>query len=825
MFLRLFSFIHLMIHGKKTPAGCLKLMLQRFLILFLHISANAVQGQDLKLTIRVLGSAREPVPSANISIRERGDSVYIEKKLADSSGVAHFQLFSSKQYLISVSAISFVTTEKKISTAKQDLSMTITLEPAGKVLDPVVVKTQKPLMRQEGDKTIVDPESIVAISTTGYEVIERTPGLFVDQDGNIYISSLTPAAVQVNGRELKMSAADIAGFLKSLPPDAISRIEIVRTPSAKYEASGSGGLVNVVLKKGFKPGMTGSFNGGFQQGSYGNQFIGFSLNQNDGKKSSSLNINYNRRNGLETLHSSRLFAIDSLLSQDSRTFYPSQSWYAGYQYNFPSTGRWELEAESSLSLNEHRNQSNNNNEIEKISTQQVLTENLNSVKNKGNSVNLRGGFEAKYKLDSSGSEWENDLSFGYTDNKATQVFHSEYLQPTAIITAGDGDYRNRRSSFVLESDLTLQKKARLKVETGFRSGFLFFQNKAEYYKEQPAGNRQPDPGRTNTFHYHENIHAFYLQVSKTLGKDFILKTGARLENTNMSAVQKIPDDTSFQLHRTDLFPYLYLSKKIMTIAGYELRAYLVYRRSIRRPVYEQLNPFPRYVDQYLTEAGNPSLRPQFNQNYEANISVDEKPLFAVGLNDTRDIFTSVLYQPDGNRYQALRTFDNLGRNKEWYFRGLGALPPGGKYFFVLGAQYNHNFYKGLYENKPLSFKKGTWTFFTLHSLKLDSRSSISLNGFWRLKGQQQLYELEPFGMLNSSINRKFFKNKLVITASINDIFYSSPNEFRIRQGTVDAQGIRRSDTRRAGLNIRYHFGVRKKEENNNIFDTDFTEEK
>ncbi len=105
------------------------------------------------------------------------------------------------------------------------------------------------MITQEDDKTVIDPESLAEASASGYEVLEKTPGLFVDQDGNIYISSLTPATVQFNGREMKMSAADIATLLKSLPPNSISKIEIVRTPSAKYDASGSGGVVNVVLKK------------------------------------------------------------------------------------------------------------------------------------------------------------------------------------------------------------------------------------------------------------------------------------------------------------------------------------------------------------------------------------------------------------------------------------------------------------------------------------------------------------------------------------------------------------------------------------------------
>ncbi|MBK6949284.1 MAG: TonB-dependent receptor plug domain-containing protein [Haliscomenobacter sp.] len=86
-------------------------------------------------------------------------------------------------------------------------------------------------------------------STNTLEILEKTPGLFVDQDGNIYLTSATPAVVYINGREQRMGAQDIAGILRSLPPDNIQRIEVLRTPSTKYDAASSGGIVNVVLKK------------------------------------------------------------------------------------------------------------------------------------------------------------------------------------------------------------------------------------------------------------------------------------------------------------------------------------------------------------------------------------------------------------------------------------------------------------------------------------------------------------------------------------------------------------------------------------------------
>jgi hypothetical protein len=240
--------------------------------------------------------------------------------------------------------------------------------------------------------------------------------------------------------------------------------------------------------------------------------------------------------------------------------------------------------------------------------------------------------------------------------------------------------------------------------------------------------------------------------------------------------------------------------------SYDLKAYLVYRRTISRPGYQLLNPSQRYIDEYLFETGNPSLRPQFTQNYEANVSVDERPVVALGVNNTKDIFTNVIYQADTSHRTSYRTYDNLGSNKEIYFRALGAIPQGKRYFIVAGIQYNHNFYNGLYQGKPLLFRKGSWSIFSYQTLKVTSTTNLTLNGFARFNGQLQFYELSSFGALNFSVSQQLLKRKLVISASVNDIFLTNHNDFTINQGTVNASGFRKADTRR--------FGIRKKEDLN-----------
>ena len=360
------------------------------------------------------------------------------------------------------------------------------------------------------------------------------------------------------------------------------------------------------------------------------------------------------------------------------------------------------------------------------------------------------------------------------------------------------------------TNLLLKFLAKFTFESGLKSTYVSFHNITDYFRNT-NGNRINDIGRSSSYKYNEMINAAYVQAAKTIS-GVTIKIGTRLENTNMNGSQIIPKDTSFAIHRTDLFPYVYISRSLFSIMKYELRAYLVYRSTISRPGYQLLNPSQRYVDQYLFERGNPSLRPQFTQNYEANVSVDERPIIAIGVNDTKDIFTNVVYQADTNRVVSYRTYDNLGSNKEVYFRALGAIPPGGKYFIVAGIQYNHNYYQGLYEGKPLDFKKGSWSIFSYQTLKITPTTLFTLNGFARFKGQLQFYELEPFGALNCSVSQQLKKKTLLISASLNDIFQTNKNDFNIKQGNINAMGFRRGDTRRFGINIRYNFGFRKKEQ-------------
>jgi hypothetical protein len=785
----------------------------RFLVLtFVAIfSFSTINAQTTRVTFKINNTKNESLAYATVTVTPVPDTVNKQQRVTDSSGLVSFQLEQGKPYRVQLSSVNYTPLEKGLTVSGDNPIYTYTLQDATKSLGGVTVTASRPIMRQEDDKTIVEAENLAASSTNAFEIMEKTPGLFVDQDGNIYLNSTTPATIYINGREQKMSTADIATMLKSLPPNAIATIEILRTPSARYDASGSGGIVNVVLKKGVRIGLTGSANVGFNQGEYGNRFIGVNLNNNNGALTTYLNLQYSRRNNYEQIKTDRLFTPDSVLSQNAFTKYPTNGYYAGFGLGYQLNKRWEVSYDGRFNLNNSRNNSVNLSQIRKVSTGEVGERNETIVNNRGNNFSITQGLAIKNKFDSAGSEWTTDLSYTYSPNNTDQNFFITYFEPSTFEVNRVGDIENKLQFFSAQTNLIKKLPRKLTLETGLKATQVQFTNETVY-------------SSLRAYRYQENINAAYVQASKNFN-GIVIKAGTRLENTNMRGHQLAPKDTSFAIHRTDLFPYVYISRNIMKIAGYDLRAYLVYRRTISRPAYEYLNPSPRQVDQYLFETGNPTLRPQFTTNYEANISVDERPIIAVGYNETKDIFNQVVYQDEVNKSQSYRTYDNLGSNKEMYFRALGAIPPGKRFFFVAGVQYNHNFYQGLYEGKPLSFKRGSYTIFTYQTFKIKPLTQFSLNGFARFKGQQQFYELSKFGALNMSLTQQLLDKKLVVTLSANDIFKTNKNDFVLQQGSINATGFREGDTRRFGLNLRYNFGFRKREENNNMFNLDSPERK
>lgn len=787
-----------------------------FILFGLFFSAKPSFAQKTTtLQVSVNLPRTDSAASVTLQLYLLPDTSIITSKAANS-GITGFKVKQFSKYLLRVSSVTFENTERTIGVLDKPVTVTVNLKRKNKTLEDVVVIAKKPLIREEDDKTIVDAEVLANSSTNAYEILEKTPGAIVDQDGNVYLNSTTPATIMINGREMKLSSADIASLLKSLPAGSVSKVEILRTPSAKYDASGSGGMVNIVLKKGVKLGTNGNVNLAYFQGVYSTKTAGFNINKGTSKINSYLNYQFTNRNSFEELNSDRFIRTDStLLVQKSYTTYPTNNNYLNAGIDIQFTPKFNASYDIRTSFTNGSSYAVNGIDINKEPVALTVAKNSSDIDNSNRTTFIGNNISGKYKIDTLGSEWTAQLDYNYYKYRNNQLYQNNYFLPVRPAISGEGINSNIKNIFLFQTDLTLKLPKKLTLEAGFKTTISNSKNSSNYTKDTGNNIRFTDAFQTNTFRYSEKIIAAYVQVSKTIA-GFTIKPGLRLETTDIYGRQTIPKDTTLSLKRTDVFPFIFIRHKLFKMFGTPLIGNAIYRKSIRRPYYEVLNPYPRYIDQYLFDVGNPRLKPQFTTNYEINVTFDNIPVIALGINRTKDIFSNVTYQ-DTNKI-AYRTFDNLGRNREVYARLIGGIPPGGRYFFYVGAVFNYNHYTGLYEGQPLDYKRSSWTFFMFQELKLTKSLIINMQGFLRTKGLQNLYELNTFGGLFVSANKSILKKKANIILSVNDLLYTNQVAFSLQQGSVSAAGKRINDTRRLGLTFRYNFGIKPKEDNKKSFD-------
>lgn len=784
------------------------------------IISGSFLGYSQSVTITIKDNSKNVLPGATVQLTQTTDSTTIFAT-TDLNGIAKFENLKNTLYAVKISFIGFETLEKAINVKENDRDFKFKLKESAITLGEVTIQARTPLIRQEDDKMIIDPANLVDISSNTLEVLESVPGMYVDQDGGIFLNSATPAKVYINGREQKMSNQDISTILQSLPPGSVQKIEVMRTPSTKYDASSSGGIVNIVLKKGVKIGRFGSLKAGFSQSQYSNGDIGFTINDSGEKTTGYINAKYGFNDRDEVLNVNRFMQTDTFLFQNATTRRKSHRLYTGYGVSYDFNENLNLSYDGRINYNDQESSTANSNYSETIDIIR-LSQNDNTIVNNTKYINIQQDLSLNLKLDTIGSEWDTKFGYNYSDRKNNQDYDYIFTIPDVYTITGNGEDNQLRHYISLQSDFTRYFPYKIKMETGVKSTYQKFDSDGDFSVNY-AGVTISDPIRTNSFNYLESINAAYLQVSKTLIGNFILKGGVRMEHTYMDGKQKIPTDTSFLINRADWFPYVYLSRTVFKMNDFELNAYAIYRRTISRPGYEMLNPNINFVDQFMYETGNPALKPQFTDNIELNISYKDHPVFAVGQNYTTDIFSGVMYQSPENPDIAVRTYDNLGKSKETYFRGMVGIPPGGVYFFAAGAQYNYSEYDGFYENEPLQYTHGSWRFFTFHMLKLFGNTKLTASGFMMVNGRMDFYELENFGSLNIGLRQSFLDGRLNISIKARDILKTMIVAYEINQGSINAWGDRYTDNRRFGINIRYSFGFGKKKEENNMFNMEGVE--
>ena len=760
----------------------------------------------------VIDGSTKTIESATITLLRAKDSSVAKMSVADKTGKYEFDAVVEGRYLVSISAVGhnkgFSEVFEISSTQPTIILKRIELVPVSKEIGGITVTAKKPLIEQKLDRTIVNVEaSITNVGNSALEVLEKSPGITVDKDGNISLKGKQGVVVMIDGRPSYLSGPDLANMLRSMSASQLEQIEIMTNPPAKYDAAGNSGVINIKTKKNKQFGYNGSLTTGYTQGRYPRFNEGGNFNYRNGRVNIFTSLNYNRNHRGEDLNIIRNFIESS--TKDLISVFDQQSkmvnvghYYSGkvgmdYSVSKKTTigivvnGFYNPSTWKSNSITYIYNPSN-------VLTSQArsFTQNDEKWKNFSSNINLRT------MLDSTGQELTTDLDYVQYRSTSVQPLISTYLDNMGQLTKKPdtlmGNLPQDITIYSGKSDYTLPLKNGAKFEAGIKASYVKTDNNASYDSIQ-NGTKVHDYNRSNHFVYEENINAAYVNYSRPLGKKWSGQLGLRLENTNAKGDQ-LTTGINFKRNYTQLFPTAYLQYS----ANKNNQFVVNYGRRINRPDYQDLNPFIHFLDRYTYEQGNPNLKPQFSQNIELSHTYKGFLTTTLNYSNTTDIIQQVLEQNEISNETYVKKANIATRNQ--FGIAVSAQKEIAKWWTGnIYMNVSDNRYKGIVNNENISIGITMLMVQAQQQFKWGKGWGAELSGFYRSKGVEGVIVIQQMYQLGAAFSKQVLKNKGSIRLNIRDIFASNVAKGYSKYGNVDAKFVNINDSRSVSLAFTWRF--------------------
>jgi iron complex outermembrane recepter protein len=340
-----------------------------------------------------------------------------------------------------------------------------------------------------------------------------------------------------------------------------------------------------------------------------------------------------------------------------------------------------------------------------------------------------------------------------------------------------------------------------KFEAGVKSSIVRTDNNAIYDSIQ-YGQVIHDFNRSNHFIYEENINAAYLNLSTPLSKKISAQFGLRLENTNAKGRQKSTNE-NFDRHYTQLFPTAYFQYKANANNNFGAN----FGRRVRRPSYQSLNPFIRFLDRYTYSQGNPNLKPSTSDIIELSHTWKNKITTTLNYTIVKDIISPVIRQKGDEAYNIP---DNVA-SQHSYGVAVNANTSITKWWTSnINFNVNHDRYKGVIDNAPINLDATSFSGNASQQFKVNKKLTAELNGMFRSGSLEGIIRIKPVGMVGAGISQQIMKSKGTIRLTARDIFFTQKFKGSTRYGNVDLQLRQQAESQVVTLGFTYNFSKGKK---------------
>lgn len=788
----------------------MKIKLLACLATLLTIASTFSYAQT-KISGKITDANGKPIDGATVYLSRATDSTLVKSALAKTDGSYVLEGLKKGKYGLSVVMMGFANFKSDtIRLDMQDVVIpVITLQQKGKALKEVAIVANKPFVEHLIDRTVVNVDALISnTGSTALEMLEKAPGVIVDANGAISLNGKGSVKIYIDDKPTYLSGTDLQNYLSSLSSSTLDQIELMTTPPAKYDAAGTGGVINIKTKRSKARGFNGNLSLIYSQGVYGRTNNSLNFNYRNNKFNMFGNLNYGTGNGYSDLDINRQFlnADGSVMSNFLQKDFirrESQSYNAKISMDYYVSDKTTVGIGFSGVINPFNKPTLNTSrflDAHNVLDSTIVADNKEHEDFKNGGVNLN----YRHQYTKKGQELTIDLDYLTYQSITNQSYNNTSYSPNNTFINNDlltGNLPSHINIYSAKTDYSEPLANGSKLAAGLKTSYTQTDNIANYFYTQ-NNITQPDYGKTNHFIYQESINAAYINVNRDF-KRFSIQAGLRLENTianghQLGNVQK-PDST-FKKNYIGLFPTVYLQYKLDTAGKQNLS--LNYSRRIDRPYYEDLNPFLSPLDKFTYYTGNPFLRPSYTHNVELSYThgnITTSLTYAKLLddvNETIEIVNGIYYSKPGNiGSKVYKTFSvDAGFDpQKWvniHFYG-----------FVQNLHSVSDFYTGTLNTQgTFYFVRSAWQF------KTGRDWTLQADGSYQSKVTNDQFVAGAKGRLNAAISKKLSPSTTVKLVA-NDIFKTFINDGDINNlANTLANYTNRSDTRTVVVSLSYRFG-------------------
>jgi len=781
-----------------------------FLVLLATGVAYGQSAQNAHVSGTLLDEQGKPMPFASAYLVNAQDSTQHKGTMSNDAGVYTFDHIKNGQYTVKVSIVGYEKVSSKpvmVDAASPNVTVpTIKLQLSSHSLGTVTIAATKALIEQKADKVVVNVAgSVLAAGNSAMDILERAPGVSVDKDDNISLKGKQGVTVMINDKLTYLTAAQLATLLRSTDGNTIQSIELISNPSAKYDAAGNSGIINIKLKKNRQVGTNGSISLGAGWGKYGKDNETFQLNHKQGKLNLFGTFSHNDNERFEDI------GIKRIVTDTNQTFFNQKSYLTESHHN----NSYRLGADYDLSDKNTIGfvvSGYFNGELDRNTNGTLIGPNFTQV---DSSLNTAGVFNQTYhnfafnvndtwKLDTAGQQLSADFDYSKFKNNSNNFYVTDFFTANGGQQHPQAFLGNITPSVidihVGKADYTLPINKTLKMEAGVKYSDVKTDNDLQ---QSTVENGQYLS--VNHFVYDEKVSAGYINFNRSF-KNTTVQAGLRAEYTSSTAtgdslnvIQSVPRSY------LDLFPSVFINHTLND----KNEIGVSYSRRIDRPQYDNLNPFVFHLDPYTYQKGNPYLKPQYTNNFELTYTYNKSINVSLGYSRTTDVIAE-LPGADPKTKIGFVTSQNLETQNSYNFNVFAP------YTITKWWEGNVNFtafYLGFKSNNleggNLDRGQAAYNIRATETLTPIPGFKFEFTGNYQSALTYALFYVKPQYSIDGGVSHAFLDKKANIKFSVTDMFNMRTNDVTSNYQAVNFDIRQRRESRVARITLTYNFGSTK----------------